>query len=78
MTSLCVAYLALYAVGGLGSRGDLQHLLGNFEMVRDSFVGGLAVQPALPVLACAPPCLTTHWSISTLHFFPARPLATTE
>jgi hypothetical protein len=29
---------ALYPVSGLGFCGGLQQLLGNFEMVRDSFI----------------------------------------
>lgn len=38
LTSLCIACLALYPVSGLGFRGGLQQLLGNFEMARDSFI----------------------------------------
>jgi inner membrane protein len=38
LTSLVVACLALYPVSGLGLRTGLQHLLGNFEMARDSFI----------------------------------------
>jgi inner membrane protein len=38
LTCLVVACLALYPVSGLGFRGDLQQLLGNFEMARDSFI----------------------------------------
>ncbi|MGH8569738.1 MAG: metal-dependent hydrolase, partial [Gammaproteobacteria bacterium] len=38
LTCLVVACLALYPVSGLGFRGGLQQLLGNFEMARDSFI----------------------------------------
>jgi inner membrane protein len=38
LISLVVASLALYPVSGLGFRAGLQHLLGNFEMARDSFI----------------------------------------
>lgn len=38
LTSLVVACLAFYPVSGLGFRTGLQHLLGNFEMARDSFI----------------------------------------
>jgi inner membrane protein len=38
LIALVVASLALYPVSGLGFRGGLQRLLGNFEMARDSFI----------------------------------------
>ncbi len=38
LTSLVTACLALYPVSGVGFRGGLQHLLGNFEMAKDAFI----------------------------------------
>jgi len=37
LTSLLVACLALYPISGMGFRGGLQHLLGNFDMARDAY-----------------------------------------
>ncbi len=38
MASLVVVCLLLYPVSGVGFRVGLQHLLGNFDMARDSFI----------------------------------------
>ncbi len=79
LTSLVAACLALYPVSGVGFRGGLQHLLGNFEMAKDTFIEKAGTQwftleleaidnLTLEHIQCACPILGTwHEGLIVLH-----------